>query len=84
MNPMARFISDICVVEDDGFTTGDDLYRVYTLWAKQHDINHPLSQTKVVRELNSSPLGIVQARNRVAGKQVRGFKGLKLAKFDPI
>lgn len=84
MNPMARFLSDVCVVDNQGFTSGDDLYRVYTLWAKQHEVLHPLSQAKVTREINSSPLGIVQVRDRINGKQVRGFKGLKLLKFQPV
>ncbi|AUR84147.1 P-loop containing nucleoside triphosphate hydrolase [Vibrio phage 1.049.O._10N.286.54.B5] len=86
MSPLSRFIDDICVTDENAFTAGDDLYRIYTLWAKQHNVLHPLSQTKIIRELNSSSLNIVQDRARVisGGNPVRGFKGLKLVKFAPV
>lgn len=84
MNPMSRFIHDVCVLDKNGFTSNDDLYRTYQLWAKQHEVTHTYSQGKVVREINASPLGIMQDRVRIDGKQVRGFKGLQLLKFNPV
>lgn len=86
MSPLARFIDDICVADENAFTAGDDLYRIYTLWAKQHNVLHPLSQTKIIRELNSSTLSIVQDRARLTSgsNPVRGFRGLKLVKFQPV
>jgi len=84
MNPMSRFIHDVCSLDANAFTSNDDLYRTYQLWAKQHEVTHTYSQGKVVREINSSPMGITQERARVGGKQVRGFKGLQLVKFAPI
>ncbi|AUR86195.1 primase [Vibrio phage 1.083.O._10N.286.52.B9] len=84
MSPLSRFINDLCVVDPNGFTAGDDLYRTYVLWAKQHNVIHVLSQQKVIREINSSAMNIVQDRGRLDGKQVRGFRGLKLSKFEAV
>lgn len=84
MSPLARFIADRCSVEDTGFVSTDDLYRTYLLWARQHEVMHPFSQPKVVREISSSPINVTQDRARIDGKQVRGFKGLCLVRFDPV
>lgn len=84
MSPLSRFIEDVCVIDDDGFTSNDELYDVYMTWCSQNHVMHPLSSNKVSRELHSSPLTIVQGRTRIDNKQVRGFKGLKLSRFDAI
>lgn len=84
MNPMSRFIHDVCALTTGAFTSNDDLYRVYQLWAKQHEVTHTFSQGKVVREINSSPMGITQERVRINGKQIRGFRGLQLVRFAPV
>lgn len=84
LNPIARFLQDVCQYDTEAFVTSEQLYRTYMLWAKQHDVMHPLSQNKVVREINSSPVPIVQARTFIDGKQARGFKGLRLVKFDSV
>lgn len=84
MNPMGRFMADMCRVKEGAFTTSDELYRAYVLWCKANEVSHPLSQNKVTREINSSPMGVVQDRVYHGDKQVRGFKGLALNMFDPI
>lgn len=84
MNPISRFMSDMCRVQENAFTTSDELYRAYVLWCKANEVTHPLSQNKVTREINSSPLGIVQERVYQGDKQVRGFKGLAMKLFEPV
>lgn len=85
MSPLSRFITDVCHNDNaDAFTSNDDLYRTYMLWAKQHHVLHILSQAKVIRDIGSSELNIIPIRKRIDGKQVRGFKALEISKFESV
>lgn len=85
MSPLSRFITDVCCSDNNkAFTACDDLYRTYMIWAKQHHVMHVMSQAKVIRDIGNSDLNIVAVRKRISGKQVRGFSGLELAKFESV
>lgn len=82
MNPLGRFIEDVCVVEAGEFVEGDRLYDTYLLWCKQHKIHSPLSQNKLTRLLKATDLPIQQDRRRVeSGKRRTGFKGINVLTF---
>lgn len=79
MNPIGRFITDVCELSYDGFTVVESLYDVYLLWCKQHKIHSPMSQNKLTRLLKSTNLPIAQDRRRIDGKRRVGFSGISVA-----
>lgn len=87
MNPLGRFIDDVCQLDLDGFVVNESLYDTYLLWCKQHHIHSPLSQNKLTRILKSTDLPISQERRRIDGKRRVGFRGLDIQSgygFEPI
>lgn len=86
MSPLSRFIKDVCIVEEGAFTTTGDIYKIYTLWAKQNNIMHPFSEPKMVREIGSSELPIIKDHKYVpsVGAKRRGFVNLAVSRFDPV
>lgn len=84
MNPLSRFIEDVCVIDGESFVTGQKLYDYYLLWCKQHGMNMPLSQQKLYKTLRSSDLPIHYNRARVDGERLYGFTGMNVLKFPSV
>ena len=84
MNPLSRFIDNVCLVSPEAFVTTDRLYDTYLLWCKQHRIVNPLSPNKLSRLLNASDLPIKQDRKRIDGMRTYGFSGLNVVQFPAI
>tara|TARA_B100000902_G_C27314181_1_gene920228 strand:- start:1004 stop:3370 length:2367 start_codon:yes stop_codon:yes gene_type:complete len=84
MNPIARFIDNVCVVDANAFVSTDRLYDTYLLWCRQRKVGNPLSQNKLTRLLNASDLPIRQGRKRVDGDREYGFSGLNVVQFPAV
>lgn len=84
MNPLGRFIEDVCVVERGEFVCIERLYEIYLLWCKQHKVTLPLSQNKITRLLKATDMPISQKRLRVDGKRKIGFQGLNVVAFPGV
>lgn len=79
MNPISRFIDDVCELDYQGFVLVESLYEVYILWCQQHKITSPMSQNKLVRLIKSTNLPILQDRRRIDGKRRIGFTGVNIS-----
>lgn len=71
MDPLAPFIEERCVLEEDAATAADGLYRAYAEWAKASGDSHPMTKTAFGRRLTSR--GFAASRTH-SGRQWSGLR----------
>lgn len=80
MFPLADFVDDCCIVDDNALITNAELYTAYRYYVKERDSKYVMSDVKFGKTLKSSYLNIHPYRYPADehGKRPRGIKGLKL------
>jgi P4 family phage/plasmid primase-like protien len=76
---MATFVSDRCIVREDAFVAGADIYREYQSWSRENGFQ-TLNNNKFVSELERvvGPHFKYTRSMRVNGQQIRGMYGVTL------
>lgn len=80
MFPLARFVNDICVLDEHSLTLNSDLYNAYRFWCTSNGVKSPMTEIAFSKCLSNSDLPIVKDRN----KKGRGFRGIYLNSTDAI
>ena len=75
MDPLADFLSAYCTEESSAKVSSSDLYKAYQSWAAENGEN-TLAKNAFGSRLTER--GFESGRMTFDGKQVRGWKGLKL------
>jgi len=79
MNPLSRFIDDMCVINEGLIETVTALYSAYNLWCNMESgVRNPMTEITFTKHLKNSDLHVHHDRKWYGEKRIRIFKGIGL------
>lgn len=78
MFPLSQYVNSMCIVDETAQCTTDKLYNAYRLWCTFTGTKSPMTEIQFSKTLRASELHLMKTKLYIDGKEVRGFKGIKL------